>query len=141
MIEAPFVADFLCEYLSEHPQVQQLVEVDETDRSLCFNDVDAVSEIYFGFKNGNKSDSENKKSNDSDDKHLKRVKDNFKKILAEKEKQGLLTKVQAGTNFKRKATFIKYEVMDEHLWQLIQRKYFVKRSKLVVMQNFTENDE
>ena len=117
---------FICGFLLKHPEARDLVtlEIKDGRRVLRFIDVEKVTEIFYDYK---------EKIGETD-RVTKERKDNFKKLMTEFERQGLLESAGFGYEFKKE--FLMYEVKDDALWSLLERNYLAPRSSHMVLQTF-----
>ncbi len=111
-----FFSHFVCGYLANHADVRQLVKLKEDRSVLRFNDVDKITCIYCDYKQANGKTLK---------RDLKKRKDNFKNIMSQFERDGLLKRVGGGTDYDKE--YLKYEIKDRKLWLSLTRNYSVPR--------------
>ncbi len=110
-----FFRGFVCGHLANHDDVRHLVKLKEDRCILRFNDVDKISSIYSDFKEANGKILI---------RDLKNRRDNFKKIMSQFEKGGLLKKVGGGIDYDKE--FLKFEIKDSGLWCSLTSNYSVQ---------------
>lgn len=111
--------------LNSRPDAEQLIKF-KSGHIMYLKDVDKISEIYV-------CDFKEKQHGKTLAKDPKRRKDNFKNSLHMYEKKGSIKKLEQGTKFKEGKQFLKYEVKDPDLWNLLQVSYSVQRNARFVI--------
>ena len=121
-----FCKEFLCKYLPEHGR--DLVTLTEENEHfvLKLNDVDEISSCYYGFK-----ESTTGKTLRRDPKRRKEI---ITKSMRDLEKKGFLKKFGDGREYG--IPFLKYEVQDDELLDLLKSNYTVQGNAAMVIQTF-----